>query len=261
MPGPFPGMDPYLENTNYWRGLHNNVIAEFTFQLNAVLPEQFVARSAGRCYSLPLHQLSYEKLLSPIQNSGDTTTIAETPPIIIEHSAQTIEIEESHIEIYNIEQERVVTVIELLSPSNKTLESTEHNEYTKERCKILHSSAHFIEIDLLRSGQHTVAIPYKAVASRRHFDYLINLRRADSKFNQFECWPFTVQERMPTIRVPLAAGWPDTLADLQSVFDSVYDKSRMRQQVNYKREPEPPLSPADTAWADALLKNKGLRES
>jgi hypothetical protein len=59
--------------------------------------------------------------------------------------------------------------------------------------------------------------------------------------------------------VPLAGEDPDVVLDLQAVFNRVYDECRYAQQINYGLAPTGPLTGLDAKWADALLREKGLR--
>src|SRR5207302_4244819 len=43
MPSPFPGMDPYLENTDFWEGFHNGFMHYVQEDLQPRLPENYVA--------------------------------------------------------------------------------------------------------------------------------------------------------------------------------------------------------------------------
>jgi hypothetical protein len=46
--------------------------------------------------------------------------------------------------------------------------------------------------------------------------------------------------------------------DIQAIVDQAYLNGRY-DQTNYSVPPEPPLDPEDAAWADALVREKGLR--
>lgn len=72
-------------------------------------------------------------------------------------------------------------------------------------------------------------------------------------------WPFTVRDHLPAVAVPLTPNHPDVTLDLQIPFTRVYDEGMFDRSVEYRGEPEPPLSPADGAWADALLREAGFR--
>lgn len=125
--------------------------------------------------------------------------------------------------------------------------------------RVLHSDSHLLEIDLLRAGEHTVAVRRDRVLARKRFDYLVSLHRVGNRRGQFEVWPLTVRDVLPVVRVPLLPGMPDELLDLQPIMDGVYDRSAVGHRLKYGQAPEPPLSPADAEWADGLLREKGLR--
>src|SRR5688572_10540133 len=44
MPAPFPGMDPYLEDSGNFPGLHNALASEIARVLNQTLPEPYYAK-------------------------------------------------------------------------------------------------------------------------------------------------------------------------------------------------------------------------
>jgi hypothetical protein len=47
--------------------------------------------------------------------------------------------------------------------------------------------------------------------------------------------------------------------DLNAVLPAAYDHGAYDLSVDYRKEPDPPLSGEDAAWADALLRERGLR--
>jgi hypothetical protein len=52
---------------------------------------------------------------------------------------------------------------------------------------------------------------------------------------------------------------PDVVLDMQAVFDRNYEEGAYAEQIDYTQEPVPPLTGEDAAWADALLRERGLR--
>ena len=50
MPSPFPGMDPYLEDSAVWPDFHNSFIAYLREALNAVLPAPLFCSIGNRVY-------------------------------------------------------------------------------------------------------------------------------------------------------------------------------------------------------------------
>ena len=271
MPGPFPGMDPYLESTLYWRKVHGHLLSDMTYQLNREIRHLgFVAQYEERCYLMPLPGFVYPDSIvmrSPQAETrfgsaavAETQTIEATPPLILNLHPELVR--EPYIEIRTVDdEEAVVTVIELLSPSNKASDSVGRTEYLNKQRAVLNSRSNLLEIDLLRGPQHTIAAPHDAMrsAAAKHYDYTVSLHRNGSKGERFEVWPFTLLDSMPTVRVPLADGVPDALLALQPLFDRMYDESGVGDRLRYQEEPEPPLSLKDAVWVDGLLREKGLR--
>ena len=167
MPSPFPGFDPYLENPNYWRGFHNNFLAYINESLNAQLPPGFAANTEERIYLVQPERLLYPDVAlfsrppaSPWEapRSGGAATLVADTPISLTLMDETIY--EPYIEVLALgAEEKIVTVIELLSPTNKTIDGHGRDSYVRKQEQILQSDVHLLEIDLLRDGIHTIAAP------------------------------------------------------------------------------------------------------
>ena len=145
MPSPFPGMDPYLENVIFWRSVHTAFIAYITAALNDTLPDAFVARIEGRSYIMPNLDLIYPDAIlvrapsedEPVAPFRNITVLEErqTTATLLVFEYTTQEIAESYVSILSVDDEEVVTVIALLSPTNKAPESTGREEYIKNNAK------------------------------------------------------------------------------------------------------------------------------
>jgi hypothetical protein len=259
-------MDPYLEDPVYWRGAHNGFIAFMMEVLNATLPPAFAANIEERLYVVPSDRSIYADLTVrkrraeiPDRAGVGTAPVADfaDPPGVL--SLDPVEMHEWFVEIQTVSDEnRVVTIIEVLSHANKAAGSEGREIYLKKQREVLHSAVHLIEIDLLRSGVHTVAAPRDRLLEFGTWDYLVCLHRSTRRWD-YEFWMNTIRQRLPRIRVPLTEGVPDVVLDLQAAFDRCYDAGPYRRSVDYRREPSPPLTGDDAAWADALLREKGLR--
>jgi hypothetical protein len=112
---------------------------------------------------------------------------------------------------------------------------------------------HWVEIDLLRAGHPSVTRP-PLVPS----DYRILVSRAGER-TRARYWPVSVRQALPAIRVPLRGKDPDVPLDLNAVLHAAYESGGYDLSIDYRREPEPALSGEDAAWADALLREHGLR--
>lgn len=139
----------------------------------------------------------------------------------------------------------VVTVIELLSPSNKRA-GAGRDLYLRRRAEVLASSANLVEIDLLRGGEPPVAVP----AHQQMTQYRVRVARSGHR-DQRELYPITLDSRLPRIAIPLLADDRPIVLDLQRLLEEARDKSGLWRRIDYGTPPVPPLVPADAdaAWA------------
>jgi Protein of unknown function (DUF4058) len=267
MPGPFPGMDPYLEHPAGWPNFHHLFVTFASVALNQVLPEQYVARINERVYVIPPERNLYPDMIvlerpSPRPAAepgagGAAVAMATEPTGIL-----TVLPEERHEGFIQIvrpgQEDTVVSVLELLSPSNKAPGSDGRELYRTKQQELLRSPTNLIEIDLLRAGEHTVAPPRERLMALGRWDFLVVSRRGGPK-GRYEIWLNLLSERLPRIRIPLAGEDPDVVLDLQAVLDRCYEEGAYARQVNYRREPVPPLEADTIEWVHALLRERGLR--
>jgi hypothetical protein len=261
-------MDPYLETPGIWPDVHQTMIVFMKALLNAVLPANFAARVNERLYiDTPGREIipdivikkHPEKSGAGVRSNGPSLAVAiGDEPVVV--TLEPLEVREGFIEVIAVDgPNRVVTVIELLSPANKAAGSAGRRSYRAKQREVLRSRTNLLEIDLLKRGRHTVLAPAERVRARGPFDQLISLSRARRR-RVCETWPLTYRRRLATVCVPLAPGIPDVALDLQSAFDRCYDDSAFDRQVDYRKQPPIPLSSQTREWIDALLREKGLRD-
>ena len=221
MPSPFPGMDPYLEAPTIFPGLHNRLIALLGEALQAALPAPYFAEIGERAWAAVPHDERREPCLE-IRTTGD-------------------------------EGERLVTAIEVLSPGGKTPGERGRELYLGKRREILESRTHLVEIDLLRGGRHTTAVPLDRLREAAGpCAYHVAIHRSD-RFEDFLVYPIRLPDPLPEIAVPFLPGDPDVAVDLQKVFDRAYDVGPYRRRVRYREtSPVPPLPEEYRAWARGL---------
>jgi len=126
--------------------------------LNAVLPQRYVSSVEARCYIAGPERGDLRRGLGVLETPGRATCAGTTasavvgdPPLLVRGYA--VEEQEAYIDIIDVEHgERVVTVIELLSLTNKTLRNEGRALYRAKQAELLASHIHLIEIDLLRAG-------------------------------------------------------------------------------------------------------------
>ncbi len=268
MPSPFPGMDPYLEHPALWPGVHQRLITYIADTLNAALPPRYMADIGERLYVVQPGRGIYPDVVvleppvpPPPTEPGAVgiAAVASDPPWML--TVKPEEIREVYIEILSVPDEsRVVTAIEVLSPSNKAASSEGRQLYLTKQREILSSQTHLIEIDFLRSGEHTVAVPRDMLRGRGQWDYLVCLHHGGRKEERYEVWGIPLQQRLPRIHVPLLEGDLDVVLDLQAVFNRCYDEGAYARRLDYRREPPTAMTENDARWANALLCEQGLRE-
>jgi hypothetical protein len=261
MPGPFPGMDPYLEDPAEWPGVHDSLIYLFWEAIMADLPAGYEAKIQDRCYIVDAQRDVVPDLTvypSTRRHRGAVALIEADAAIIVR--SDPIEIHENYIHIYRKrERTRVITAIELLSPTNKAENSEGQRLYLQKQRETLRTRTHLLEIDLLRYGEHTVSVPAEALREEGRWDYITCLNRSIGAAWEYEAWTRTLRQRQPRAAVPLDTGVPDVILDIQAALDRYYEAGRFQEIIDYTQEPVPPLREEDRAWADALLREKGFR--
>ena len=262
MPSPFPGMDPYLEDAELFSGLHQWLITRIGEELNAVLPSEYVAVVGEWLTVSPAeNRIGPDVYLREASERRGGAAVLEAPRRVVDAPLRVEAAEEGETRLYlNIVRARnesqIITALEILSPSNKR-PGKDHDAYRRKQREIYRSDTHLLEIDLLRAGAHTVAAPLEMLNAQT-WDYLVCLHRGRTG-PTFDLWPCAVRDGLPCVSVPLSDGRPDVALDLQSVFEKSYAAGAYWRRIDYNAPPDPPLSPLDTAWADALLRGKGLR--
>lgn len=145
------------------------------------------------------------------------------------------------VEIRDCANRQLVTVIEVLSSSDMK------GEDRRRRRRILLSSAHLIEIDLLREGKRMPVLEPLPAAP-----YFVFLSRAEDR-PKTATWPITLDQPLPTVPVPLSPGGADVSLDLQTAFTNIYDLLNYRLAVDYSQGPEVPLEPRDEQLVKKIL--------
>ncbi len=175
------------------------------------------------------------------ENGGAQTAVLQVPTEI-QLTAQDVE-RVPYLEIRDRFSRELVTVLEMLSPSNNRGE--DRRQYLAKRNQLLESSVHLIEIDLLQGGR---PMPD---ANRPDCAYSVLVSRVEER-PRCGFWPIGLKERLPEIPVPLKQHDGDARVDLQEILNRVYDVYAYEDFV-YLGAPAPPLSPDDAHWAQGVL--------
>ena len=246
----FPGMDPYLETPRLWSGVHGRMIVYIADALTPRLRPRYVAAIEERVYEgFRAYTVALDE--GPEQKFRSDVLMWQTIRAPIEP------VHEGYVAILDLHMgQRVVTVIEVLSPTNKYAGPGRESYRAKQR-EVLAGDVNLVEIDLLRLGPHVLAVPELAARERGTYDYLTCINRAEGLRDAYELYPRRLRERLPRIRIPLADGDPDVALDVQAVLAQTYDAGSYRDRIDYNHPCEPPLNPDDRAWAESLLSGDG----
>ncbi len=229
MPSPFPGMDPYLETPELWPDVHHELISQIRSRLNPRLKPNYVARVELRVYISTEDDPGRQALVPDLRietraragvrngkaNRGAALAIDE--PIII--PLMDTEIEEAYVAIKDPKTGAIVTIIEVLSPTNKIRGSEGRKSFLQKKNEILATDVNWVEIDLLRAGDPSIVRD-----SLRESDYRVLVYRGGER-RSTRCWPVRLRNRLPVIGIPLKGKDPDVPLDLGAVL-----QRRLRQR-------------------------------
>lgn len=263
MTSPFPGMDPYLET--HWGGVHQMLIVYAHDQLQERLPAGLRARLGdrvfvesangdGRAIYPDIHVVEHHR--GTPTSAPAETGVAVAEPLVIHIPDEPVT--QGFIEIIDVSSgNRVITIIEVLSPSNK-VPGPGKDLYLQKQEELLQGRVSLVEIDLLRAGQWILAVPRGRIPPFYRTLYQVCVRRG-WRPHTAEVYRVPLRERLPIIKLPLRETDADLPLDLQASFDQCYRNGRYDQDIDYKSEPDPPLSPDDASWSEELLRGNGRR--
>ena len=248
MPSPFPGMNPWLERATAWDSFHPLFIPQALAQLADQLGEDYIVRVENRLYihEPPADQRFRGKGDFGVFHPGGTrpgSAVATAPHYVT--LLDVVDVDRvNYLAIRDREGNDLITVVELLSPTNK-YSGPDREQYIGKRNELLRSSSHLVEIDLLRGG------PRMPCRELPDCDYCVLVSRVEER-PQAGIWHWMLREPMPRIPVPVRGDDPDIWLDLKLIVDQVYDLGRFHKYI-YDGPPQPRLSPDDMAWAAAFL--------
>jgi len=248
-------MDPYLEDPARWRGVHARLIGVLGEMLTHQVAPRFFVDSEDDVYILN-PDTSGRWQVEPDVYIVETVA-REMPrrsrgriaaPLLIE-PPEPLEVRIPYLTVLDPSDQRVIATIEVLSPINKASGSKGQRAFRRKRADVIRSTAHWLEIDLLRAGARPAEVQGRG-------DYYALLHRAGAE--RFEVWPTRLREELPTVAVPLTSDLPDVPLDLQAAVETVYERFRYDAAIAYNAAPPmPPLSPDDAAWATERV--RGVR--
>ena len=195
----------------------------------------------------------YKRETSEAIGGVAVASAVEAAPVPLPASME-VPTEYARIEIRTVRDHVLVTAIELLSPANKRPGAEGAEAYEKKRQEIFRSTAHLIEIDLLRAGRRPqIARPLPDAP------YFIFLSRVQRRPN-IEIWPLALDAPIKPIPVPLHYPDPAVPLDMNAVIHEAYRRARYDLEIDYREPPPAPeLAAEQQMWLDQHLRERGLR--
>ena len=255
-PSPFPGMDPWLEL--HWGDVHHSLIQYSRDALQKQLPNDLLARVDERVFVEDEPEANRvirpDVVISEAQlwagpGAESSGGVAVANPLVFEVSNP--EITEGYIEIRD-RGGKVITVIEFLSPTNKRI-GAGRDKYLEKQDEVLRSQASLVEIDLVRSGRRTLALPAHDIPLEHRADYLACVSPGWRRSRRL-LYLMPLRQRLPVLPIPLRKGESPVPLDLQTIVNEAYVQGRY-ETLDYGVDLDPPLTTEDAVWAQTLWKS------
>ena len=264
MKSPFPGMDPYLEET--WGDVQARLATYTSDQLNPQLPRDLRARIEVSTV-VEADDPNDPEVVTYYPDVQVHTTVAArgsqarrngllavAEPLVVDRPREPRTQRSVHIK--TVRGGRLVTAIEFLSPANK-IGTAGREQYKAKQADILDAAASLVEVDLVRAGRHVLAVRLTGIPQRHRSGYKAVVVRGWAP-ERAEVYPLPLRESLSAIRIPLRKTDADVRLDLQKLIDQAYANGGY-DSIDYRARLLPDLDRADTAWADKLLKVAGKR--
>ncbi len=264
---PFPGMNPFLQES--WSDVHTRLIGYISDALADELPPDLSARAEeritvsdnedeGRSYRADVAVIEpWNSGFPPVGGAGGdaaggTSALAVAEPLLFSATIMT----ERWVEVHDA-QGGLVTVLEVLSPANKT--DAGFLAYRLRQQHFLAAGVNLVEIDLVRGGLHTVGVGRERLswpAGTCHVVCVTRVRGVEPA--RHEVYPCPLREPLPTIRVPLRRRDSDVPLALQPLIDRCYRTGRYWLSARLRILVPPAADEPENAWIAERLRTAGL---
>jgi Protein of unknown function (DUF4058) len=253
---------PYLET--HWGDIHHGLITYARDKLRDRLPGDLLARMDERVFvessadeerplvpDLRVVERRSAKMKPAPSNGG--LTVAE--PFVVKLGDP---FTEGFIEIREAGSDRrLITVIEVLSLTNK-LPGAGRRRFLQKQEEFRDGGVSLVEIDLLRNGGRLLPVALERLPTAYRTSYGVCVQRGWKPVD-VEIYRASLRERLPVIGIPLREKDDDAPLDLQPLIEQCYRNGSYDEDIDYNRDPDPPLEGDDVRWADQMLKRAGRR--
>ena len=230
-------VDSRIEQQNLWWVFHKHFIIEMFEQLRDQLGDAYLVDLESQVLLIPnppsiTRTVSPDVEVSTLYSPGTlaTTTIKPTPALL-EADETLSEIEQYAIHIRRRDLlnpldplgSQVVSVIELVSPSNKGLSGrNDRRKFLTKRQDYLASSVSYTEIDLLLKGDRNLP---KVMEPLENYPYLTWASQIQPQTRHHWGWGWDVTDTLPVITLPLDHPYIHLL-DLGHCYQQAYQRNR-----------------------------------
>jgi Protein of unknown function (DUF4058) len=258
MPSPFPGMDPFVESPTHWSDFHPTFIGALREAINRVLPPGYRARLDERVMMInpemapPARKVMPDVLVTSNPSMGGSKGLSggalTLDPTTIENVELSDPVTETFIEIVRLPEHDAITMVELLSPTNKYGEG--RGIYLDKRQRLLRSPVNMVEIDLIRAGPR---LELGRPLPPDHYYCFVS--RGDRR-PWCDVFHWSMRNKLPPIPIPLRSGDADVVVDLEEPFAVAFERGGYDQFIDYSQPvPPPALSDKDANWVKDVAKS------
>lgn len=251
---PFPGMNPYLEQPRLWPEVHNELIALLWSSMAAQMPLGYRLAIEER---LEVWEASFVDDssryvipdLSVTESREDQVEVALKERTIPEGGIEVMIPVPTRVTFLEVRAEsgHVVTVVEVLSPTNK-VPGRGRIDYLNKRADILESDVNLVEVDLLRAGE---PMPLATTVPDYHYRILVSRERLRPRAHLL---PFMIQDSIPKFLLPLRLGDDELAVDLGLLLAQMHRMSRYNSFLDYDNPPPGPvLEPEYGKWVEKRI--------
>jgi len=248
-------MDPFLER--YWGDVHATLIGYVRDDIAPQLADGLAARieenvriddSEGRLQRTirPDAFVSSRYPSSTGSTSGSSAAVLDEPTYLEPLDDELIE---RSLNIIDLAGDRVITAIEILSPSNKRA-GDGLERYMEKRKKYLSSGTSLVEIDLVRTGQWADMVGRVHIHESAWSTYRVSVS-LPGKGGVYQ-YPISLTSKLPTIEIPLRPADVPARVNLQDLLDRAYKMGRY-DRTNYSQPCSPPFTDAECKVVQPFL--------
>ncbi len=235
---PFPGMNPYLEHPDIWPDFHFSLVAGLATALGPRLPHNY--------------RIDLQRRVEVEEPSAGGSSVAETASVVAAPTDEAVavrvrmprEVSVSWLRVETVPERELVTIVEVLSPTNKR-PGEGRRRYIRKREAIVAGLVNLVEIDLLRRWE-----PMHLETPPPASDYRILVCRSLESPGAW-LYPFTVRQHIPKFTLPLRSDdeAPAPEVDLGPIINALHHTARYGQVARYQEPPpEPDFAPEVQQW-------------